>query len=208
MSDKMALKIAIDLMHVPSQVRLVRSEPLPDGVLILLRIAAGDAEAERVGALSVDRSTEVLRQAATFFLEQILFAPNTDSYRVLGAAPQATAAELRRNVGLLLRWLHPDLDPQGSRSIFARRVTAAWNDLKTPERRAAYDQTQRHGRDGGGSSARGGHASSGRRSKSRPVAGGGAHGASDGRGGRRVSTRNKGGFWRRALSLLFDVPPQ
>lgn len=34
MSDKMALKIAIDLMHVPSQVRLVRSEPLPDGVLI------------------------------------------------------------------------------------------------------------------------------------------------------------------------------
>lgn len=200
MSDKMALKIAIDLMHVPSQVRLVRSEPLPDGVLILLRIAAGDADAERVGALSVDRSAEVLRQAAIFFVEQILFAPNADSYRVLGAAPQATAAELRRNVGLLLRWLHPDLDPRGARSIFARRVTAAWNDLKTPERRAAYDQTQRCGGERG-SSARGGHASSGRRSKSRPLAGGG-------KGGRRVSTRNKGGFWRRALSLLFDVPPQ
>ena len=27
MSDRMALKIAIDLMHVPSQVRLLRSEP-------------------------------------------------------------------------------------------------------------------------------------------------------------------------------------
>jgi len=208
MSDKMALKIAIELMHVPSQVRLVRSEPLPDGVLILLRIAAGDAEAERIGALAVDRSTEVLRQAATFFVEQILFAPNADSYRVLGAAPQATAAELRRNVGLLLRWLHPDLDPQGARSIFARRVTGAWNDLKTPDRRAAYDQTQRRGRDSGGSSARGEHASSGRRSKSRPFAGGGAHGAGGGREGRRVSTRNKSGFWRRALSLLFDVPPQ
>ena len=208
MSDKMALKIAIDLMHVPSQVWLVRSEPLPDGVLILLRIAAGDAEAERSGALAVDRSTEVLRQAATFFIEQILFAPNADSYRVLGAAPQATAAELRRNVGLLLRWLHPDLDPQGARSIFARRVTAAWNDLKTPERRAAYDETQRHGRDGSGSSARGGRASSGRRSKTRPFAGVGAQRAGGGRGGRHASTRSKGGFWRRALSLLFDVPPQ
>ena len=34
MSDRMALKIAIELMYVPSQVRLVGSEPLPDGVLI------------------------------------------------------------------------------------------------------------------------------------------------------------------------------
>jgi hypothetical protein len=201
MSDKMALKIAIDLMHVPSQVRLVRSEALPDGVLILLRIAAGDAEAERIGALAVDRSAAVLRQAATFFVEQILFAPNADSYRVLGAAPQATAAELRRNVGLLLRWLHPDLDPQGARSIFARRVTAAWNDLKTPARRAAYDETRRRARDGEGTSATGRNVSSRRRSKIRPFAGVGG-------GGHAASRRNKGGFWRRALSLLFTAPPQ
>ena len=80
-----------------------------------------------------------MRQAATFFIEQILFAPESDSYRVLGASPQASASELRRNVALLLRWLHPDLDPRGERSIFIGRVTAAWNDLKTPERRAAYD---------------------------------------------------------------------
>ena len=44
MSCGMALKIAIDLLHVPSRVRLYRSEPLPDGVLTLLRIVAGDTE--------------------------------------------------------------------------------------------------------------------------------------------------------------------
>jgi hypothetical protein len=143
MSDRMALRIAIDLMHVPSQVRLSRAEPLPDGVEMLLRIAAADAEAESAAIALTGRSRDVVRQAATFFIEQILFAPDADSYRVLGASPQASASELRSNVALLLRWLHPDRDPQGARSIFVSRVTAAWNNLKTPERRAAYDQKLR-----------------------------------------------------------------
>src|ERR1700732_3248057 len=139
MSEKMALKVAIDLLHVPSQVRLVRSEPLPDGVLTLLRMAAGDDEAEHTAAATADRPREVIRRAAVFFIEQILFAPNTDSYRVLGVDPRARAGELRRNAALLLRWLHPDVDALGERSIFVSRVTEAWNNLKTPERRAAYD---------------------------------------------------------------------
>lgn len=143
MPQRMALKIAIDLMHVPSQVRLFRSEPLPDGVLMLLRIAAGDEEAEQTAVDLTGRSRDTVRRAATFFIEQIMFAPNTDSYRVLGADPQASAGELRRNVALLLRWLHPDLDPRGERSLFVGRVTAAWNNLKTPDRRAAYDELLR-----------------------------------------------------------------
>ena len=35
------------------------------------------------------------------------------------------------------------LDPKGELSVFAARVTRAWNDLKTPERRADYDRLQR-----------------------------------------------------------------
>ncbi|MGA8495755.1 MAG: DnaJ domain-containing protein [Xanthobacteraceae bacterium] len=143
MSDKMALRVAIDLLHVPSQVRLARSEPLPRGVPVLLRIAAGDEAAEREAANSTVRSREVVRRAAAFFIEQILFAPDTDSYRVLGSAPQAGASELRGNAALLLKWLHPDRDPHGKRSIFVSRVTEAWNNLKTPERRAAYDELRR-----------------------------------------------------------------
>jgi hypothetical protein len=143
MSAEMALRIAIDLMHVPSRVRLLRSEPLPQDVQVLLRIAAGDDAASSAAVDLTGRSQDVVWQAATFFIEQILFAPESDSYRVLGANQQTSASELRRNVALLLRWLHPDLDPQGERSIFIGRVTAAWNDLKTPERRIAYDATLR-----------------------------------------------------------------
>ncbi len=149
MPRKVALQIAIDLVHIPSQVRFVRSAPLPDGVPALLRIAAGDEEAELAAARSTHRSRETVRRAAIFFIEQILFAPCADSYRVLGASSHASARELRENFALLLKWLHPDCAAQDGGSIFNKRVTAAWNDLKTPERRAAYDQRRREVESGG-----------------------------------------------------------
>ena len=197
MSDRMALKVAIDLMHVPSQVRLHRSGPLPDGVLQLLRIAAGDDEAETSAALVLDRSRDTVRQAAAFFIEQILFAPNADSYRVLGASPQATAAELRRNVALLLRWLHPDLDPQGERSVFIGRVTTAWNDLKTPDRRAAYDEQLRHVQE---RVSRSGKSRSRRSGNGKRLHGGQPSWASRHRP--RPQDVGQVGFLRRALSIL------
>jgi hypothetical protein len=199
MSGQMALKIAIDLMHVPSQVRLFRSEPLPDGVLLLLRIAAGDEEAERTAAEFAGRSRETVRRAAAFFIEQILFASDADSYRVLGAIPQASAGELRRNLALLMRWLHPDLDPQGRRSVFIGRVTTAWNNLKTPERRAEYDDLRRSSRDKGRSRK------TRRRNGAKRVAG-----VLSGRSKDDLDwytpASDKAGFLRRALSMLFHRP--
>ena len=138
-----ALKVAIDLVHIPSRVRLLRSKPLPQGIPLLLRIASGDEDAEREAVERTGRSLEVVRAAASFFIEQILFCPGADSYRILGATPDATGSELRRNMSLLLQWLHPDMDRREERSIFLTRVTTAWNDLKTPERRALYDDERR-----------------------------------------------------------------
>jgi hypothetical protein len=135
-----ALKLAIDLMHLPSQVRLIRSAPLPDDIRILLRIASGDEELTSQAAEWVDRSPATVREAAAFFIEQILLYPGADSYRVLGSKPEALYSDLRQNMALLLRWLHPDHDPEQQRAVFSARVTRAWNDLKTKERRAAYDR--------------------------------------------------------------------
>lgn len=201
MSQRMALKIAIDIMHVPSQVRLVRLQPLPDDVLFLLRVAAGDEEADRTAIDQTGRSRETIQRAATFFIEQILFAPDADSYRVLGAAPQASPGELRRNVALLLKWLHPDVDHRSEQSIFVGRVTAAWNDLKTPDRRAAYDELWRFR-----ASRR--KAKSGRRGRRELLAG--AQLRRNGRGPDPglTSGESQAGFFRRALSALFHRPQQ
>ena len=42
-------------------------------------------------------------------------------------------------MALLMKWLHPDAARDGEQSVFAARIAAAWNNLKTPDRRAAYD---------------------------------------------------------------------
>ncbi len=139
MAGRTALKLAIDLLREPSQVQLIKSEPLPEGVELLLRIAAGEADAARSAAVTARRSPKTVQHAAAFFIEQILFAPNADSYRVLGADAAASAGELRRNAALLFKWLHADHGAHGARAAFASRLTVAWNDLKTPERRVAYD---------------------------------------------------------------------
>src|SRR6185369_6120921 len=92
---------------------------------------------------SAGRPREMIRDAAIFFIEQVMLCPSADSYRVLGARPEASFGELRRNMALLLRWLHPDHDRRGERAVFAARVTRAWNDLKTQERREIYDRSLR-----------------------------------------------------------------
>ncbi len=105
----------------------------------LLRIAANDEEATREAIVLTGKSPETLRAAAAFFIEQILLRPGANSYHILGVGADATASQLRQNLALLLRWLHPDVSENAQRSIFVTRVTTAWNDLKTPEKRAAYD---------------------------------------------------------------------
>ena len=140
--DLAALKVAIDLLHLPSRASHLRSDPLPEGVVMLLRIASGDAVATAQGVQLSGRSPEIVREAAAFYIEQILLFPGASSYRTLGARQNATAAELRRNMALLLTWLHPDGNRSGGRSVFAGRVTRAWEDLKTRERRAVYDKVQ------------------------------------------------------------------
>lgn len=135
-----ALKLAFDLFDFPSQARVARKAPLPMDLVLLLRIAAGEDETLREAVRVSGRPPRVVREAAGFFIEQVMLFPEADSYRVLGASPMAASFELRRNMALLVRWLHPDIDQKGERSIFTARVTKAWSDLKTPDRRAAYDQ--------------------------------------------------------------------
>ena len=137
-----ALRLALDLFCLPTQVRTLRDSPLPSDLLILLKIAAGEEEAIKQAVAASTQPPERIREAAAFFIEQILLFPGANSYRVLGATSDATTTELRRNMALLLRWLHPDVDRDNVRSIFTTRVTRAWNDLKTPDRQLAYDLSQ------------------------------------------------------------------
>ena len=142
-SEGAALTAALQLMHMPSRVRTMRTMPLPEGIGLLMQLANDDNDAKKFAAEVSKRPPDVARKAAEFFLEQILLSPESDSYRILGATPEASTEELRRNMALMLRWLHPDLETAGERAVFAKRVTLAWQDLKTSDKRAAYDRERK-----------------------------------------------------------------
>jgi DnaJ-domain-containing protein 1 len=139
MTELAAIKAAIGLLHLPSSVRHVRSEPLPPGIDHILSIASGDGHIARDVAELTERPLVVIQNAAIFFIEQILLSPDSDCYRVLGGTPSTPAPDLRRNMALLMSWLHPDKNLSGERAVFASRVTEAWDTLRNPERKAAYD---------------------------------------------------------------------
>jgi hypothetical protein len=142
MREGTALESALGLLHLPSQARTLRARELPADLETLLRIVAGDGSVLSQAMKTSELSESVVQAAASFYIEQILLHPEADSYRVLGAAPDATIDELRRNMALLLRWLHPDREANSARALFANRVTQAWNDVKTVERRIVYDATR------------------------------------------------------------------
>ncbi len=125
--------------------RKARRLPLPNGMTFLLEVAAGDIEALQEAAALTERPEVTLQEAAGFFIEQILFSGNEDNYRTLGASREASHAELRHHMALLIRWLHPDVLSGGAsgscfdRSLYVNRVTKAWEAVKTDERRAVYN---------------------------------------------------------------------
>lgn len=139
MSDLDALRLALYVFHLPSAVRQARERQLPTGVPRLLEVAAREPGAAESAGLALERPPEVVRDACSFFIEQVLLAPGADAYRILGSERSVSEATLRRHMALMQRWAHPDLDRSGEKAGHASRVAAAWESLKTQERRAAYD---------------------------------------------------------------------
>ena len=119
----------------------MQANELPDDVAPLLQVLTRDAEAESRALAQYGRSIETLRAATEFYVANILFAPQAGHYRVLAARPKATREQLRSNMGLLLRWLHPDTRSDREYEGFFNRVTAAWDVLGSPQKRAEYDLT-------------------------------------------------------------------
>jgi len=109
----------------------VREQPLPDDVLEVIRIAAGSEEplAEAVRHLGKDKG--YVKAAAELYVQQILFFPAADSYRILGVRPGASRDDMRKHMRWLMIWLHPDHAHAEWKTVFARRVLAAWRDVQS-----------------------------------------------------------------------------
>lgn len=137
-----ALEWALALLHAPGKRHALRQKPLPVGMGRLLGIAAGampDQLAE--AARTFGESEARIREAAQFYVREVLFFPRADAYRVLGVSLDASDTSIKAHHRLLQHWLHPDRLYSEDDAIFATRVNVAWNQLRNPTRRQAYDNT-------------------------------------------------------------------
>ncbi len=140
-----ALAVALAMLERPQTAKLAQASRLPEGVTLLLEIAAGEVEALDAASQLTGRCEGTLQKAAGFFIEQVLLHPGGNAYRILGSGQGTPLSQLRRNMALLMRWLHPDVASDASssnrldRSLFAIRITQAWETIKTEERRKAYN---------------------------------------------------------------------
>ena len=136
------LVLALDLLRAPVLAEVMRTQPLlpSKDILVLLRIAGGCPQTTRHAVECTGKSPEHIHDAVVLYLKQILLFPDADSYRLLGVDPQAPHAIVREHLHWMMRWLHPDRNSNSWESLFAPRVLSAWEDLKSPQRREAYNR--------------------------------------------------------------------
>jgi len=124
---RLAIDLALDAAAKPAALSLLAVGPLPDGLKDVLRIVAeGEWRSAATEEAYRSHSAEAVRAASASFLKVVLFEKASSPHRVLGLSPGATEDEVRENKRLLLKWLHPDRNPQAEeRALLARVIEAA-----------------------------------------------------------------------------------
>ncbi len=131
MTSNPALEAALELCRAPSLARAMRSQPLPAGLTLLLRILSGEHEA-LAEAQSLTRLDEnVIVAVAELYVLRVMLFRGASSRRILGVGPGAERSQIRRHMGYLMSWLHPDRSANRWRVVFARRVLDAWRRIET-----------------------------------------------------------------------------
>jgi hypothetical protein len=127
------------LRRAPRLARVMRSMRLPEGLTFLLRILSGEhqarVEAQRMTRLDEDAIVSIVE----FYVLQVMMFRGASSRRILGVEPGAERSQIRRHMGYLMSWLHPDREASPWRVVFARRVLDAWHQI---ERGAEEDGPQ------------------------------------------------------------------
>jgi hypothetical protein len=137
-----AFDLMLGVWRAPSRAALLCGRALPSQIIEVMRVAAGDAEASADAHDSTGLDASELNEAAVLLLHHLLFFDGADHYRVLGVDADDDDEQIKRHYRALMRWLHPDRDPENLHSVFAERVNRAWNALRTPQRRASYDASR------------------------------------------------------------------
>jgi hypothetical protein len=126
-----ALESAVALSRAPRLTRVMRSMPLPEGLTFLLQILSGERQA-LVEAQQITRLDEkAIISIVEFYVLRVMLFRGASSHRILGVESEAQRSQIRRHMGYLMNWLHPDREASTWRVAFARRVLDAWHQIES-----------------------------------------------------------------------------
>jgi hypothetical protein len=99
-------------------------------VTFLLRILSGERDALVEAQLLSRLNEDALIPIVEFYVLQVMLFRGAPAPRVLGVEPGTERSQIRRHMGYLMGWLHPDKEASTWRVIFARRVLDAWRQVE------------------------------------------------------------------------------
>jgi len=137
MAQPHVIQLALDLARMPALARSSAAPPLPANIIELMRIAAAAPEACQAAVTQTGEPSGVVIEAARFYLQQVLFGPGGDCYRILGIEPTASRETARSHMRWLLEWLHPDRNNNSWDAVYAERVLKAWREVSAANGSAA-----------------------------------------------------------------------
>src|SRR5215470_13834186 len=131
MTEPHVIDLALDLARMPALARSRGAPAIPANIIELMQIAAGSPEACQAAVAKSGESSAIVIEAARFYLQQVLFRPDADCYRILGIQPSASRATAREHMRWLLEWLHPDRNTNSNSwdTVYAERVLKAWREV-------------------------------------------------------------------------------
>ncbi|UHD15501.1 DnaJ domain-containing protein [Thiocapsa bogorovii] len=140
------VELALDYYRDPLTYRhLAEAERrLPQGFGALLAEFCTALSSARIAQTSAQLGADAaeMEEAARFFVRHALLNPEGDYYRHLGLNRDAPQESIRHHYQLLIRMFHPDRVEASTEfgAFYATRINQAYQTLRDPETRAAYDR--------------------------------------------------------------------
>lgn len=138
--------LALDYYRDPLAYRHVAEveRSLPHGFGALLAEFCTALSSARIAETAAQLSADPgeMEEAARFFVRHALLSPSGDYYRHLGLNRDAPQESIRHHYQLLIRMFHPDRVDASTEvgAFYATRINLAYQTLRDPETRAAYDR--------------------------------------------------------------------
>jgi hypothetical protein len=138
--------LALDYYRDPLAYRHLAEveRPLPHGFGPLLAEFCTALSSARIAQTAAQFLVDPgeLEEAARFFVRHALLSPAGDYYRHLGLNRDAPQESIRHHYQLLIRMFHPDRIDAATEvgAFYATRINLAYQALRDPETRSAYDR--------------------------------------------------------------------